>query len=282
MISSIADSKITDAENSLRLRGEHLTKFKTSSNWNTSLDEALSIEVNNRKRSSGIDLQYNLLVFINDILQVPGESYTFNGGSTIRFNEAPKPRLAGYTTPGDTCKLMIYTGTQSIDVNEVNVIETLKVGDEVQIFSDLDVTLNQDRRIVVDINSADTVVTNTYAGQGVSDTELLERPINWIKQTSDKIIDEIEVGKDRKYYEPNIHSQSIILSNVGIGSSNPDAKLRVQGDATFTGNVGLNDTEFHLRGLADPTHKLYYTTFLHNPYSDNSPYQNQLVPESLP
>ena len=131
------------------------------------------------RRSSGIDLQYNLLVFINDILQVPGESYTFNGGSTIRFNEAPKPRLAGYTTPGDTCKLMIYTGTQSIDVNEVNVIETLKVGDEVQIFSDLDVTLNQDRRIVVDINSADTVVTNTYAGQGVSDTELLERPINF-------------------------------------------------------------------------------------------------------
>jgi len=171
------------------------------------------------RRSSGIDLQYNLLVFINDILQVPGESYTFNGGSTIRFNEPPKPRLAGYTTPGDTCKLMIYTGTQSIDVNEVNVIETLKIGDDVQFFSDVDITLNQDKRIVVDINSADTVVTNTYAGQGVSDTELLERPINWIKQTSDKIIDEIEVGKDRKYYEPNIHTQSIILSNVGIGST---------------------------------------------------------------
>ena len=171
------------------------------------------------RRSSGIDLQYNLLVFINDILQVPGESYTFNGGSTVRFNEPPKPRLAGYTTPGDTCKLLIYTGTESIDVNEVDVIETLKIGDDVQFFSDLDITLNQDKRIVVDINSSDTVVTNTYAGQGVSDTELLERPINWIKQTSDKIIDEIEVGKDRKYYEPNIHSQSIILSNVGIGST---------------------------------------------------------------
>jgi hypothetical protein len=171
------------------------------------------------RRSSGIELQDNLLVFINDILQVPGESYTFNGGSTIRFNEAPKPRLSGYTTPGDTCKIMMYTGTQSIDVNEIDVIETLKIGDNVQFFSDVDVTLNQDQRLVVDINAADTVLTNTYAGQGVSDTELLERPINWIKQTEDKIIDEIEVGKDRVYYEPNIHTQCTLLSNVGIGST---------------------------------------------------------------
>ena len=35
-----------------------------------------------------IDVQATLLIFINDVLQVPGEAYVFPGGSTIRFTEA--------------------------------------------------------------------------------------------------------------------------------------------------------------------------------------------------
>ena len=34
-----------------------------------------------------IDVQATLLIFINDVLQVPGEAYLFPGGSTIRFTE---------------------------------------------------------------------------------------------------------------------------------------------------------------------------------------------------
>lgn len=171
------------------------------------------------RRSSGIEIKYNLLVFINDILQVPGESYEFTGGSSIRFTEAPKPRLAGYDDGGDTCKILMYTGTQTIDVIEVNVLESIKKGDKVQIYSNDDVTLTQTDRVVIDIQSSDSVITNSYAGQGVSPTELLERPINWIKQTEDLIIDEVEVGKSREYYEPNINNQCTIISPVGIGST---------------------------------------------------------------
>ena len=171
------------------------------------------------RRSSGIDLEYNLLIFINDVLQKPGESYTFTGGSVIRFNDPPNPRISGVSNTGDVCKLMIYTGTQSIDVIEVDVIETLKVGDDVKIFSDVDETLSQNNRTITLINSADTITTNTYSEQGVSSNELLERPINWTKQTEDKVINDEEVGKDRTYYEPNIHSEVLILNNIGIGST---------------------------------------------------------------
>jgi hypothetical protein len=112
------------------------------------------------KQSSGIDLQSNLLVFINDILQVPGESYTFTGGSILRFLDAPKGGIVGLTTLGDTCKLFMYTGTQTIDVKEVQVLDSVKIGDNVQLYSDYDETLTQEERLVIDINAADSILTN--------------------------------------------------------------------------------------------------------------------------
>tara|TARA_B100000902_G_scaffold296945_1_gene283989 strand:+ start:5 stop:3361 length:3357 start_codon:yes stop_codon:yes gene_type:complete len=171
------------------------------------------------KANAGITLQANLLVIINDVLQTPGEGYTFTGGSTLRFTEAPKGGVAGFTTTGDTCKLLMYTGTQSIDVKTVDVLPTLKVGDDVQMYSDTDITFNQDERLVMDVKSADTIITNNYAGQGVSPDELLARPINWSKQNVDKIIDNKFIPKDRVYYEPNIHPFSNILEDVGINST---------------------------------------------------------------
>ena len=44
-----------------------------------------------------------MIVTINDILQVPEESYFFTGGSNFSFEEAPKA--------GDTFKLIFYRGT---------------------------------------------------------------------------------------------------------------------------------------------------------------------------
>ena len=43
-------------------------------------------------KGSPIRVEDNCLVFLNDILQVPRESYIFNGGSQITFSEAPKVR----------------------------------------------------------------------------------------------------------------------------------------------------------------------------------------------
>jgi hypothetical protein len=49
------------------------------------------------RANSGINLQSPFLVFVNDVLQTPGEGYQFTGGSTLRFTEAPKGRTTGFS-----------------------------------------------------------------------------------------------------------------------------------------------------------------------------------------
>ena len=56
-------------------------------------------------RESNIEVDQTLLVFINDILQVPRLSYTFEGGSQITFNEAPKGEGSGIPE-GDTSRIL--------------------------------------------------------------------------------------------------------------------------------------------------------------------------------
>ena len=171
------------------------------------------------KANSGINLQSNLLVFINDILQTPGEGYQFSGGSTIRFTEAPKGGVTGFSTEGDKAKIFMYTGTQTIDVRTVDVLPSVEVGDEVQLYSNQNTTFTEDPRLVMDIKAADKVITNNYAGQGVTLDELFERPLTWTKQTVDKFIDNDFVGKDRVYYEPVINPTTNIISSISVGSS---------------------------------------------------------------
>ena len=65
----------------------------------------------------------------------------------------------------------------------------------------------------------DKVITNNYAGQGVTLDELFERPLTWTKQTVDKFIDNDFVGKDRVYYEPVINPTTNIISSISVGSS---------------------------------------------------------------
>ena len=171
------------------------------------------------KSNSGINLQSNLLVFVNDVLQTPAEGYQFTGGSTIRFTESPKGPVAGFSTVGDTCKILMYTGTQSIDVNTVDVLPSVKIGDEVQLYSDVDSTFTENQRLVTDIISADKILTNNYGGQGVTLNELYARPISWFKQTVDKIIGNQFIGKDRIIYEPEVSPNTNIIESVGIGST---------------------------------------------------------------
>ena len=171
------------------------------------------------RANSGINLQSNLLVFVNDILQTPGEGYQFTGGSTLRFTEAPKGGTLGFSTTGDTAKIFMYTGTQTIDVQTVDVLPSVEVGDEVQLYSNENLTFTQDPRLVIDIKAADKVITNNYAGQGVTLNELFERPLTWTKQSVDKIIDNNFIGKDRVYYEPVINPVTNIITDVGVAKS---------------------------------------------------------------
>ena len=169
------------------------------------------------RRGSKIDVEQVLLVFVNDILQEPGEGYSFPGGSVITFSEAPKP--------GDTAKIIFYKGSgDDQDVIFKEVIETVKKGDTLRLgyHPDLGQTsdLQEDLRIVSSVNSTDVVRTLPYFGPGNTQDETLERPVIWCRQTEDKLVDENIVSKDRELYEPQIQPYAHIIKSVGIGSTN--------------------------------------------------------------
>jgi hypothetical protein len=162
------------------------------------------------KTGSVIDVQATLLIFINDILQVPGEGYIFNGGSYITFTEPPKV--------GDTSKILFYQGTSSVDVLDVDVLETIKVGDDVRLNGD-NIRFKEDERVVTRINSTDSIDTNVYPGPGISVDENYERPLIWCRQTEDTFIDGVAIAKDRTLYEPLIYPNTKVIQSIGIGST---------------------------------------------------------------
>ena len=162
------------------------------------------------RKGSTLDIQANLLIFINDILQVPGQAYTFTGGSVISFTEAPRI--------GDTCKILFYKGTGTIDVRLIDILETVKKGDDVQLVSD-QFYETEDERIVSFINSSDSIQTVNYRGLGISNDDTFRRSLTWCRQTEDRVVDGEDVTKDRILYEPLITPSTNIIRNVGIGST---------------------------------------------------------------
>jgi hypothetical protein len=162
------------------------------------------------KKGSNIEVKSNLLIFINDVLQVPDASYTFNGGSIITFNEAPKE--------GDFSKILFYRGTGSVDTVNVDILETVKEGDTLRINSDIG-SLKENSRLVTDIISTDVAETNVYPGPGITQDETLSRPVIWCRQTEDKIINGQKISKDRILYEPLINPTSNIIQSVSVGST---------------------------------------------------------------
>ena len=148
-------------------------------------------------KGSKINVQDVLLVFVNEILQVPGEGYIFDGGSVLTFTEALKV--------GDSVKIIFYKGTGGTDVIDREILETVKPGDELTIQNDSSVGqskfLNEEFRTVESVDSTNLVKTNTYFGPGNTTDENLLRPVVWCRQTEDKIINEQQIGKDREIYE---------------------------------------------------------------------------------
>ena len=167
-------------------------------------------------KGSKVTVQDNLLIFINDILQVPGEAYSFTGGSIVTFSEAPKL--------GDTIDILFYKGSgDGIDVVFRDVIETVKKGDTLQISHDSTIgqpsRFSEDERVVRLVPSIDVAETNPYNGPGNIADPTYERPVKWCKQTEDKFIDGIGVGKDRELYEPVIIPTAYLINSVGVGST---------------------------------------------------------------
>jgi hypothetical protein len=162
------------------------------------------------RSGSKIDVKSVLLIFINDVLQDPNTSYYLIGGSIITFTEPPKS--------GSKCKIFFYKGTPDIDVVDVDVLETIKPGDTVKITGN-GRDLIQYERSVNDILLVDTIKTNSYNLQGVTENLELLRPIIWCKQRNDSVIDGVDVYKSRDIYESSIFPTSNIIQSVGIGST---------------------------------------------------------------
>lgn len=162
------------------------------------------------KPGSIIDVPSTLLVFINDILQVPYKSYTIRGGSTIEFME-PLPK--GYTS-----KILYYRGTESIDIEDVQIKSPIEEGDTLKINSDINYQKQEFRQDEI-IISADIVETNSYTGIGRLNDETIERPVLACKQTEDIFVNGEMIPKTRKLYEPDIFPNTNIIQSVGVGST---------------------------------------------------------------
>ena len=170
----------------------------------------------NKSKGSKIELDQLLMVFVNEILQRPGDSYQFDGGSQITFSEALKI--------GDTLNICFYKGSgDALDVIEREVIETIKYGDEVTLNYNPDLGQKpyqqENARTISSITNVDKCETLPYFGPGNTTDTTFERPITWCRQTQDKIVNGQGVGKDREIYEPVINPVANIISSVGIGST---------------------------------------------------------------
>ena len=163
-------------------------------------------------KGSNINVRDVILVFINDILQVPDVGYKFEGGSNVTFTEAPKI--------GDTSKILFYKGSGGIDVKSKEIIETVKTGDNLTIERGSEpFYLGENVRGVSTVTSTDTVNTVPYYGPGNTENESLLRPVVWCRQTEDRIINEEMIGKDRELYNANVNPIAYGLNSVGIGST---------------------------------------------------------------
>ena len=156
--------------------------------------------------SSLIDFDTILLIYVNGVMQEPKVAYEFTGGTTFSFTAAP--------LPDDDIDIFFYRGTTGVDSLEVNVNETVKPGDDLQIRknSGISGTVDQDKRILSRILSSDQVETGIYLGDGIDDTNY--KPIDWTKQKRDIIINDNPKYKSRDSLEGLVFPTSKIISDI--------------------------------------------------------------------
>jgi hypothetical protein len=157
-----------------------------------------------------IDLNYNLLVFVNEVLQVPYRSYKFNGGSQLVFDEAPPV--------GSDVKVYFYEGYFA-DTNVVQNVADVKEGDVLRIQRDFEETppLGQINRTAKRIMSSDTLRTEVYSNVGLSEGSAQLRAISWTPQKADKIIAGEYISKSREEWSSGITTITKLTVNYNVG-----------------------------------------------------------------
>ena len=175
--------------------------------------ELLSFELDpNNPLSANIDLDSVLVIFINGVLQTPGYSYQFTGGTSFLFMEAPKVN--------DKVDVFFYIGQDGIDVLQVETTETLKIGDDVRMLRQPMLSTSQKQindRAITEIVGSDIMETNIYSGPGVDDTNF--RPFDWIKQKKDIYVKGDIVSKVRPVLETKIFPTAKIIGDITPSSS---------------------------------------------------------------
>lgn len=156
---------------------------------------------------SDIDLSQNLLIFVNDVLQIPNDSYIFGGGTQIEFKEAP--------ATGSSIKLYFYEGYTG-DSEYIDIIEPVKIGDKVQVYkTDKATPETQSYRTVKRILSSDKLRTEIYNKKGLSENSSSFRSVSVTPQKSDLIIGGERVSKSRVSIATTYKSFQLIKSAPG-------------------------------------------------------------------
>ena len=184
--------------------------------------ELLSFDIGTGTDSQLIDMNALLVIYVNNVLQDPGEAYSFEGGTTFEFSTAPDAN--------DEISVFFYKGTAAEDVTEIDIVETIKDGDVVQLQANDDtstltsrgtrllIDLQQRKRTVSGITTTDTLETEIYAGVGINDSAT-NKPLTWIKQKEDKVVNGIFVSKARDSIEPLVFPTARIIGDIGTGTT---------------------------------------------------------------
>ena len=184
--------------------------------------ELLSFDIGTETDSQLINMNNLLAIYVNNVLQEPEEAYVFDGGTTFEFTTAPESN--------DNIAIFFYKGTSSEDIAVVDTVATIKTGDVVQLQANDDTSsltnantrfiqdLKQRNRTVSGITTTDTFETEIYTGVGINDSAT-NKPITWIKQKEDKVVNGIVVSKSRDSIEPLIYPTAKIIGDIGVGNT---------------------------------------------------------------
>jgi len=184
---------------------------------------------------SDLDITNNIFIYINNVIQNPLDSYTFQGSRVI-FKEAPRKN--------SKCSILYYRGS-SIDVEEIEPPKTIKVGDSLVIQENRDdlYDISQFERTVKKIVSSDQLDTFTYGSIGIITDSSKERPLTWKKQKQDKIITGSLFAKSRPNLQSNIRPNATIIKSI----SPEDTSIYV--DNAFPIFAGTDNLVEDLRNL---------------------------------
>ncbi len=161
-----------------------------------------------KSEDSSIDLNNLLLIVINGVIQDPGISYQFEGGTSFTFTSPPKEE--------DKIAIFFYRGTKESDSKlYTNIWETIKKGDTVQVLKRNDIieTVSQNKRTVFDLAYSDKFETDLYFDQGGDVDTINFKPMSWFKQKKDSIVNGEIVYKSRNSIESQVYPTAKIIKD---------------------------------------------------------------------